>query len=929
MISDYDDDTHFCLKCHTTIIGLDNYVNHRKTGCSKNLSEPPKSPLPSQLLPPDESFNLKADDFFSSLELRSSSKKTTVQSTSGKNFSGILTRSKTTAVIQAASSIKDNTDVQQSKSGKNVWIGGHQLKELGYGDNQSKLIKAVAELERRKEEPARVTLYEESDEDSDDYDYDVEDSSDEDQDVPPKNYTGGKWKPSSPIQWSRTSEGREWNTLPPSYTGGKWKPSTKRSSSPPPTHTKGKWKPQGMIMMYRHLVLPEVNGCLPKKYMITQMCLLQHTQRENGSPELKTTKTFRHRTIPRENGSLKVNLKMTHLLQLTLKESGNLKNLMKIFLHHAIQKVNGNLETTTKMSSHIQAVKVNGNQVMIQTIFPLQAILKESGKPLKESESDQIPLKTSKVNETECSRLSSSREVKKQADGKNSNTEEWQSQNKPDESYTRGKWIPPPQNKVAMKISNDAIITQGNGNVQYWCNPCNRKLASKVVYERHLKSELHFKRTLHDREFDENEDLKILKDARIPKIEPPESIFSDPEKPTQTDDKRRKRKKIFLRCEVCQSKVNRYLIGKHLISHYHCRKGDITTPVARNMALENIHGIILQSPFQCSICKFYCNTHQDFLRHWLSVDHINKKVPGFFFCSFCKYRSADTQLMYNHLVSPEHTEVVAVINRSVPIVIKKINPVYCATCKKEFFAQHTTAKSLNQFICEPCGEGFTSSVSLQRHKQKVHNEKYFICTPCNLKFENSQDAKQHRKSLHHKYMCMEKTNDEKRLKRRCEYYVRIVELTFTITQELTSHLRSKSCKFEENPNDNYRCEKCPFSSNSTSELLFHSALHEEPLKLHSSDEDGDSKAKPYRYKCPVCRKFFPKSSLQAHIRLHTQERPFECKICNTKFVRKNNLQFHVKNHEKREVREKCYGCSRGKIVSMFYLRSQLQEKVSK
>lgn len=105
MIADYEDDAHFCLKCHTTIIGLENYVNHRKIGCSKNTGELPKSPLPSEVLAPDESFNLKADDFFSSLELRSSSKKIETQSTSGKNFSGILTRSKTSAVIQATSSL--------------------------------------------------------------------------------------------------------------------------------------------------------------------------------------------------------------------------------------------------------------------------------------------------------------------------------------------------------------------------------------------------------------------------------------------------------------------------------------------------------------------------------------------------------------------------------------------------------------------------------------------------------------------------------------------------------------------------------------------------------------------------------------------------------------------------------------------------------
>lgn len=79
---------------------------------------------------------------------------------------------------------------QQSKSGKNVWIGGHQLKELGYGDNQSKLITAVDNLERRKEEPPRLEVYEDSEEDSEEYDYDVEDSSSDDQDGPPRHHTG-------------------------------------------------------------------------------------------------------------------------------------------------------------------------------------------------------------------------------------------------------------------------------------------------------------------------------------------------------------------------------------------------------------------------------------------------------------------------------------------------------------------------------------------------------------------------------------------------------------------------------------------------------------------------------------------------------------------------------------------------------------------
>lgn len=275
MIGDYDDDTHFCLKCHSTILGLDNYVAHRKAGCSKNLDEPLKSPLPSQILQQDETFSsLQADDFFSSLELQSSSKKVPPPSTTGKSFSGILTRSKTTAVIQATTSSKE--EYQHSKSGKNVWIGGHQFKELESGDNQSKLIKTVDNLSRntlkRDEPPPAIRVYEESDEDSEDYDFDDET---DDEEAPPRSYTGGKWKPSSPINWARPSNDNSgWRSPPPNHTKGKWKPISPVSATkddyisappsnftgskwsqskalaygdfgnvPPPNHTKGKWKP--------------------------------------------------------------------------------------------------------------------------------------------------------------------------------------------------------------------------------------------------------------------------------------------------------------------------------------------------------------------------------------------------------------------------------------------------------------------------------------------------------------------------------------------------------------------------------------------------------------------------------------------------------------------------------------------------------------
>lgn len=186
MIDDYEEDTHYCLKCHVTIIGLDNYVQHRKSNCQKTIPTNLKTKL--DLLGKEEQFSLKADDFFSQLELQSSSKKTQHPTTGGKSKSGIWTRSKTSAITQS------NKEPEQSKSGKNAWIGGHQLKELGAGDNQTKLIKAVDNLSRnstlKKEESESISVvYEDSDDDSDELDFD-EDDSEEDEDGPPRSHTG-------------------------------------------------------------------------------------------------------------------------------------------------------------------------------------------------------------------------------------------------------------------------------------------------------------------------------------------------------------------------------------------------------------------------------------------------------------------------------------------------------------------------------------------------------------------------------------------------------------------------------------------------------------------------------------------------------------------------------------------------------------------
>lgn len=391
----------------------------------------------------------------------------------------------------------------------------------------------------------------------------------------------------------------------------------------------------------------------------------------------------------------------------------------------------------------------------------------------------------------------------------------------PPSTHTKGKWIP--GSKSGASSLKRLELKDGNideKNDSFWCKVCNRTLATRAIFERHLKTNLHEKRTKNENELEGageslplrniNELSAHLKQTQKEKstvtVENTEIIEIESEilnrattstpimrqrahddvdfddynqdndrniycalKAKGSDEKMKKKKfrsRTKITCEECDIKLPVHLFGKHLISHFHYRKM-LQNPNTFDSVLNNFHKIVIHLPFQCKPCKFYFNTREQFTRHWNSIEHaetVNKLVGGKFLCSFCKFECEADGEMTAHLEHSEHQQVVTLINRSKPVVVRYISVILCKYCRKEFryniqLLQHLKTceyKNGEKFtfggytICNICDKTFQSAMALQKHKVRIHKISIFYCSECNMTFNSACEAKKHRRTNLHK-----------------------------------------------------------------------------------------------------------------------------------------------------------------------------------
>ncbi|CAD7085862.1 unnamed protein product [Hermetia illucens] len=517
----------------------------------------------------------------------------------------------------------------------------------------------------------------------------------------------------------------------------------------------------------------------------------------------------------------------------------------------------------------------------------------------------------------------------------------------PPPGHTKGKWVP--GTKIVKLDYKEEVEVEKIFSDQYWCNTCNRKLATKLLYERHIKSSLHLKRSEPEQELEQaiptlpkiservkkrsvylNADLYLTENPAVP----------EDTKSATTEKQIRKRRKYFMRCETCKMRLRKDILGKHLISHYHYRRMSRNPGKSFDLVLKNIDKIVHQAPYQCQPCRFYTNTQEDFMNHWNCNDHADVvEGPGRFCCNFCKFECEDNNQMRRHLLGQEHREVILAVNRSFPIVIGKRISIECPKCKQGFRYNIELRKHAGQctrepagtasndyqskFICPICKVSCKSQLALQKHRLRQHKNRSFFCSICKIEFNEALEAKKHRSSSLHRVTAATLKNT-KCLSKKCQTCSEVLKNLL----ELKKHLEDK------HPDAKHACPHCGDKFLLPQEISRHirdkicqPSTSQDPLKqevFQARDEVNPgstactSKAElcptgtSKEWNCSECSYRSPlKAELLYHQVLHNYPRAdintqLPCSICEKTF-RKYSLRYHLRQHTNERVFE-CDQC---------------------
>ncbi|CAN7999060.1 unnamed protein product, partial [Ixodes hexagonus] len=342
-------------------------------------------------------------------------------------------------------------------------------------------------------------------------------------------------------------------------------------------------------------------------------------------------------------------------------------------------------------------------------------------------------------------------------------------------------------------------------------------------------------------------------------------------------------------CGVCGKAFTRH---NYLLKHLPVHTGQHSCPVCgkwlRSLdSLANhvrmctqVQEISLHGKVNCSHCNQEFTNAAEFRRHQYEHTHVHR-------CGVCGGRFRNLALLNAHVCQglPVECDACGQVFDTVS-ALDEHRPTHgepqfkCELCGKAFFrgealskhpcvnvldpgasdtaSRKKVAPSLTPLVCEICGSRFSSTSSLNVHKN-LHGEKRFQCDVCGKRF--------HRKDL------------------LLEHHAVHGEPTFPCLTCRKLFKTKKSLDVHMMIHSGVKRFKCSVCSKASAPSEF---FQKGNLQKHE-----DTHLSERRHRCTVCQKVFTtRESLGRHMLEHTRGRIFTCGICGRAFVKEHQLRNH-------------------------------------
>ena len=306
-------------------------------------------------------------------------------------------------------------------------------------------------------------------------------------------------------------------------------------------------------------------------------------------------------------------------------------------------------------------------------------------------------------------------------------------------------------------------------------------------------------------------------------------------------------KNLSVRCELCDKvfKAPRYL-------REHTRKLHTDVGSKKELAEKTVEKYI------CDHCNKTFNTKNSISYHIRSI-HIQNCKEELYKCDICLHTFKFKKVMLNHM-----------------ILLHGANPVWK---NRHGSNNENDGKDVSVYQCRICREKFASEEFLRKHQEKQASLK---CVECNSVFCNPKTLFMHKNEVHD--IC----EDENFLV--CKDCSKIVSKKALHHHRTIFHRDPKS-KDEER----IECNMCGKSFRTKRILAIHMEIH------------GDEP----KHQCTSCdKKFFVERYLSDHIRKYHREVKFPCTICGIILYTQPRLESHIKMHMAKMQSTVCPFCDK-------------------